>query len=119
MHYMSAVSMPTSEVPPARRTAELTQHSSCDGVSAHYWPIRCRVRLICHEPDSRIDVGETTTAEVTNQSMRVFFSLVGVIVILGLLAFGQRKQNRQLAQVLAAFALLFAVLLAAAFVGLY
>ena len=51
--------------------------------------------------------------------MRVFFSLVGVICVLALLAFGQRRRNPQLAQVLGAFAILFSVLLVAAFFGLY
>ena len=51
--------------------------------------------------------------------MRVFFILVGVIIVLGWLAFEQRHKNRQVAQVLGAFATLFLVLLVAAFFGLY
>lgn len=51
--------------------------------------------------------------------MRVFFSLVGVIVVLTLLALGQRNRNKDLAQVLGAFAALFTILLIAAFFGLY
>jgi len=51
--------------------------------------------------------------------MRVFLLLVGVIVVLGWFAFEQRHRNRQVAQVLAAFAVLFTVLLIAAFLGLY
>lgn len=51
--------------------------------------------------------------------MRVFFSLVAVIVVLTLIALGQRRDNPQLAQVVGAFAALFTVLLAAAFFGLY
>ena len=57
--------------------------------------------------------------ECQTRTMRVFFSLVAVIVLLALVAFGQRRDNPQLAQVLFAFAALFAVLLVAAFFGLY
>ena len=51
--------------------------------------------------------------------MRVFFLLIGAIIVLGWLAFEQRHRNRQVSQVLAAFAVLFSVLLVGAYFGMY
>jgi len=51
--------------------------------------------------------------------MRVFFFLVAIIVVLGWFAFEHWNSNRQLAQVLVAFAAVFAVLLVGAFFSLY
>lgn len=51
--------------------------------------------------------------------MRVFFILIAAIIVLGWFAFEQWHSNRQLAQVLLAFATLFVVMLVGAYVGMY
>ena len=51
--------------------------------------------------------------------MRVVYVLAALVVVLGWLSFEMRGRNRDLSQVLLAFAILAAVALAAAALGLY